>query len=317
MKQALTVAALCLILSFPIRAAATDFYYSGELNPATGAPMVSDSYQNAQPAQIELSDSMYYDRAANMFVYPVGNGVSEVRSNAADGMILTEPVTLRVDSDVSLTVYRNGEALQVSPYMTIAEAGQYSVSIHEGGGMENLFGFTIVGSRTNLPGGYAMPDGFYITDATVNGEEAEYDRTYIGMQEEGLYHIEYISPAADLRLTLETTVDRTPPEIFLNGVQDMRGRFHSAVQVEGLQDGDTVALTRDGEQANFPYDGRITDTGVYTLQAYDSVGNSMSTQFAILLYFDLNSLAFIGLACLSVVGVVLYIQFKRRRLKII
>ena len=317
MKQALAVAALCLILSLPFRAAATDFYYSGELNPATGAPLVSDSYQSAQSAQIELSDSMYYDPAANMFVYPVGNGVSEVLSNAADGMILTEPVALRVDSDVSLTVYRNGEALQSSTYMTMAEAGQYSVTVHTGGGMENLFGFTIVGSRTNLAGGYAMPDGFYIADATVNGEEADYDRTYIGMEEEGLYHIEYISPAADLRFVLETTVDRTPPEIVLNGVLDQKGRFHSVVQVEGLMDGDTVSLTRDGEKANFPYDGRITDTGVYTLQAYDSVGNSVAKQFTILLYFDLNSLAFIGLACLSVVSVILYVQFKRRRLKII
>ena len=319
MKKSLTAAALCLALSVPAYAAMTDFYYTGRLDPATGAPVAAGSGQEdaRSSSRVALSDTMYYDRNIHSFVYPAGDGVGEIRSNAADGMVTRDPVSLYADTDLPLTVYRSGEALEDPNLAAISDVGEYVVTVNNGGGTENVFRFTIVGERTSLPGGYALPEGFYITDATVDDEEAYYERTYIDMEEEGLYQVEYFSPDASVRMTLKTTIDRTPPDVVLQGREDAQGRFHSAVQVSGLEEGGTVVLTRDGEAVQFPYDGRLTDTGVYTLQVSDSAGNAVTKQFTILLYLDLNSLVFFGLVCLSLAGVAGYILFNRRRLKII
>lgn len=319
MKRALAAAALCMVLFAPVCAAAIDFDYSGPLYPATGAPVTAEDYASVQTAggRVMLSDRMYYDQDSRSFVFPVGSGNHVLRSNVPDGAITTEIVSLYSDTELSITVYRNGSALENPNLATLAGEGSYVVSANVGSGTENVMRFTIVGPITNLPGGYPMPDGFFITDATVDEEEADYRRDFIGMEEEGHYLIDYIAPEAAVRMSLETTIDRTPPELVLEGRQDKLGRFHSRVDVTGIEQGDAVVLLRDGEAVQFPNDRQIKDTGVYTIQVYDSAGNSTAQQFTILLYFDLNSMIFFGLILLSLVAIVGYIVFNRKRMKII
>lgn len=308
--------ALALLGAFSVTAlAALDFSYSGELDPQTGVPLVSSG--SGQSNRLHISGSTYYDRDTRMFVYPVGNGIAEVRSSIADGMIVTQPVSLRPSDGLTLTVYRNGEELIADSLDILEEAGQYIVSVRDGDTTRNLLQFTIIGARTNLSGGYTMPDGFYILDATLDGEETYFERSYIAMTDEGDYAIEYICPDADEQFTLETTVDHTPPELTLEGRVDKKGRFHSAVDVSGFEEGDSVLLQRDGETIVFPRDGHLPESGVYTLEAFDDAGNSVTYQFTILMYFDVSSLLFFALVLLSLVGVAGYVFYKRKNLKIV
>ena len=307
------VAALCILLSAAAYAEPNepDYFYSGPLDSVTGQPVSSSSAQT----QVRLADGMYYDFDRRAYAYPVGDGLYEVYASVADGMIVTERVSISANDGAALNVYRDGEALENVNLSEISQTGDYAVTAKSGDSTVNLFSFRIVGPETNLSG-YSMPAGFYILEATRGEEEAFYERSYIGMQEEGFYHIEYICPANELRYTLETTIDRTPPQIELEGRRDEEGRFHSAVDVRGLEQGDTVSMTYNDVSAAFPADGRLDESGIYTLWVTDSAGNTAMEQFAIMVYFDLNSLIFFALICASLAGVLGYMLYKRKKLKV-
>ena len=307
-------AALCILLGTAVYAEPNepDYYYNGPLDSVTGQPVSSASAQT----QVRLADGMYYDFDRRAYAYPVGDGLYEVYASVADGMIVTDRVSISTNNAVTLNVYRDGEALENVDLNEISQIGDYVVSAKSGDSTANLFSFRIIGPETNLSGGYSMPAGFYILEATLGEEEAFYERSYIGMQEEGFYHIEYICPANELRYTLETTIDRTPPQIELEGRRDEEGRFHSAVDVRGLQQGDSVSMTYNDVSAAFPADGRLDESGIYTLWVTDSAGNTTMEQFAIMVYFDLNSLIFFALICASLAGVLGYMLYKRKKLKV-
>lgn len=314
-RAALLAALLILSGAAAQSAAATDIFYSGALDTETGAPL--SAIQVTETNRVNISDGCVYDRSLGLFVYPVGSGLSEVRSSAADGMVLTEPVRISASEGVTPTVYRNGQQLETSALDNISQPGEYSVSARDAGSAVNLFSFTIVGPVSDLAGGYDMPSGFYITDATLDEEEAYFEQTYIDMDDEGAYHVEYMCPATSLHYTLDTIIDRTPPQLSLEGRLDKKGRYHSAVQVSGLEEGDTVSMVLDGENVRFPQNGLLTASGIYSLEAFDSAGNSAKEQFTILVYFDMNSLMFFALVAVSVAGIAGYVIYKRKRLKIV
>lgn len=309
-------AALCAALSAAACAEGDDgnFYYSGPLDSLTGQPLSSDS--PAAETQTRISDGMYYDFERRAYAYPVENGMYEVYADVADGMIVTGGVRISVNDAVKLEIYRDGELLEGTDPNGVSQAGSYVVTAKSGERAEKLFGFRIIGAETNLSGGYTMPVGFYILDASFDDGEAFYERSYIAMQEEGFYHIEYICPANGLRYTLETTVDRTPPPVTLEGRRDEEGRFHSAVDVRGVQAGDTVSLSHNDAPVRFPTDGHLAESGIYTLRVSDSAGNTAVEQFTIMVYFDLNSLIFFALICASLAGILGYMLYKRKKLKV-
>ena len=309
--SALCFLALLGALCAPARAA-IDPYYSGAVDIVTGEATEGDAA--AAATRVRITGNMYYDRESRQFIYPMG--MYEVRANVADGMVVTEPVEISADEGVELTLTRDGEVLEEADLSHVADVGKYALNVRETNETVTLLSFTIVGASTNLPGGYTMPDGFYILDATVNEEPAAYERNYIAMEQEGLYDVEYICPDTSIHYHLMVNVDRTPPQVTLDGKLDDHGRFHSAVQVGGLQAGDSVVMTRDGSTVDFPADGRLTEAGVYQMQFYDAAGNAVAAQFTILVYLDLNSLLFFALVCVSLAGVLAYILVKRKKLKV-
>ncbi len=314
--RSVLASALCFLLSVTAFAeqGGGDFYYTGALDSLTGEPISSS--RTSEPEQTRLSDTMYYDFTRRLYAYPVEDGGYEVYANVADGMIVTEGVSISANDVAAIEVYRNGEALDSPDLSNIRQIGEYIVSAKSGDQMENLFSFQIIGERASLSGGYSMPDGFYILDATQDGEETFYERSYIGMEEEGFYHIEYVCPNNELHYTLETTIDRTPPQITLEGRRDEEGRFHSAVDVKGLDKDDTVSMTLNDETARFPLDAHLADSGIYTLRITDSAGNTTIEQLAIMVYLDLNSFIFFALICVSIAGVLGYMLYKRKHLKV-
>ena len=315
-SSALCIAALPCVFMIALCAPAfadVDPYYSGTVDTVTGEAVTSSS----SATRVQISDSMYYDRASGSFVYPTGSGVYEVRANVADGMVVSEPVRVTADDGVELSLSRNGTTPEEVDLSAIRDAGSYTVTVKDVDAMVTLFSFTIVGATTNLAGGYIMPTGFYILDATLDGEDAYYERNYIGMEDEGLYEIEYVCSDTSIHYHLSTIVDRTPPELTLDGKLDKNGRFHSAVQIGGLEDVTAAALTRDGSAVDFPSDGKLSEAGMYQLQVFDAAGNAATAQFTILAYLDLNSLLFIALLCVSLAGVLGYILYKRKKLKIV
>ena len=308
-------AALLLCLCAPARAADTG--YSGPLDPETGEPLGQETRETE--GRTALSATMYYDWNTHDFAYPMGDTLGEVHSNAADGMVLTSPVTLTVYGEDPVTVYRDGVEY-TGNQSRISEVGAYTVSASLGGQTRRLLSFTLVGSSTNAVHTLTVPDGFYITDAARDGEPIYADRYSVSMETEGDYVIQYECSATDMVYKLETRVDRTPPTLLFEGRLDKQGRVRSALRFSGLEAGAGIYLTRSGETADFTLNddgtGAVLDPGNYVMLVQDSAGNITEYDFIIMQYFNMQSWVFFLLVVAAVAAVVTYVLVQRKRLKI-
>ena len=313
---ALCAAALLLALCVPALAADTD--YSGPLDPETGEPPAETSGRNGT-GRVRLAGNMYYDWLDHCFAYPIGETLSEVRADAADGMVLTSPVSVSASGEAAVTVYRDGIEYEGNPER-IDEPGAYTVFSVVDGQSRRMLGFTLVGSSTNALHTFVVPDGFFIREATRDGEAIYADRYSVSMEEEGAYVIEYECTATDIAYKLETRIDRTPTLLNFEGRLDRQGRVRSALRFTGLEPGDRVFLENAGEYVDVALDtdgvGVIRDPGNYRLTVRDAAGNETEYEFIILQYYNLQSWVFFLLVFAAVTAVAVYVWLQRKRLKI-
>ena len=120
------------------------------------------------------------------------------------------------------------------------------------------------------------------TDANVqitvylNGEEIEY---VIGdvLTAEGEYRAVAVDPV-DNSMEVSFTIDKTAPEIILNGV-DNSGATNGNVSIQ-VSDGSLIVYLND-EVIEYRLDDELTAEGLYFVQAVDSVGNVTEASFTI------------------------------------
>ncbi len=266
--------------------------------------------------QVWVNDAARYDYTGHCFVYTVGDSGAEVRSSVLDGMAVTEPVSLNGNG---LTIYRNGQSYTWDQ-KSIEDTGEYVVMAQSGNTNTRLLTFSILGKTSSVVHSYQVPDGMLVTAATLNGEELTLDRYAVPMEAEGLYHIEYECLASGISYTLETTVDRTPPEIQFSGRIDERNRVHSALSFSGLQEDERIYATLDGAELQVEVrsdgTGELTQSGAYVIQVFDDAGNSSEYAYTILIYLDASGIAFFALLAASAAAVIIYILLKRKRLQV-
>ena len=298
---ALIAAALLLwtCLALPAAAAEGDafqgnFDYSGTIDPETGYPRGETvvSYDG----RTAVSAAMAFDSVRGMFVYPLEDG-TELFCSAADGMILTDRVTIQYSGSQVLTVYRNGEVLDLAGAWELGEPGSYVITQGTQSGTR-VCGFTLVPKETNLIHNYSVPEGFLIRGATLDGNETEFSRYYVD---------------------LEVRIDRAPPELLLKGSVRRDGKVHSAVEISGLSEGDSISVEHDGTPQKLQINNgalTLTDTGAYSVTVSDAAGNTVSYDFTIMLYLNANSILFILLLVGIVASVFIYAWWKRKSLKV-
>ena len=292
-----------------------DFDYRGELDPETGYAQGTD-FDTAEK-RVSISAGMQYDRETGLFVFAAGNG-AELSCSAADGMTVTDKVTLQSSGSLSPTVYRNGKIVDLSSPDALSAPGDYVVYAGSEAG-SRLCGFTIIPKTTNHVHNDTVPEGFLIRGATLDAEDTSYSRYYVDLEAEGHYRVSYRCPAAARDYVLDVVIDRTPPEILLSGSVGRDGRVHSAVTISGLREGDSISVTHDGSPEPFTVkdgSGTLTDTGAYSVVVWDGAGNSVSFDFTIMLYLNMNSIIFILMAIAIVASVFIYAAWKRRSLKV-
>ena len=306
----------CVCLSAGLFAAAADLDYTGVIDPESGEPAAEGSEGSDRSA---LSGSMYYDWHTYDYVYPVSDSLGQVHSSAADGMVLTTPVSVKAENGASIVVYADGTEY-TGDLTRISAPGEYQVSAQVDGQNRRLFTFTLVGSSTNAIHTFQVPDGFYITEALKDGESVYLDRFSVSMEEEGDYEITYEYPATDYAYTLKVRIDRTAPELLFQGTLDRRGRIRSRLDFSGLEAGDSIYLTRSGVQVapvlNGDGTGTIFDTGIYRMLVTDSAGNTAEYNFIILQYLNIQGWLFFLILGVTLVTVIIYLALQRRRLKI-
>lgn len=337
MRGKTVVLTLCLLLALAAPAyAETDMDYTGRVDPVTGAPYGATPAGGAQASgRVQITDKMYYDWDAHDFVYPLPDALGDVHASVADGMVTTEPVRLTVPADSGVTIYRDGEEY-TGDLGTINERGEYVVLAGPEIGTARLLSFTILGRSTNGLEYFNAPEGFYIRDVRYeadgefhrgeNGEEEEgeaypFERYSAALSEEGAYRINCFCTATSVGYTLDTVIDRTPPRLSFDGRINEEGNAHSELVFDGMEPGDYISLTHNGETVNNlelnpeRTGGTIYDSGSYVMQVFDAAGNMTQYEFTILTYFNTQSWVFVVLVMLVLVGTAAYIVIQRRKLK--
>ncbi len=305
----LLVTVLLGVLCAPAHAA---FGYSGPLDPETGEPLQSSSSSDAYSDRVTVSDGVYYDRNRLGYLYTISDS-RQLLCTVANGMVVQEEVRVEPDAGVEVTVYRNGTAL-IEPDLThIYETGDYVVEANVDGQRYQVLSFSIVGDVTCRLSGYTMPSGFAITGATLDGEETYYDRDYISMTQEGHYVVDYRCVRSGLSYELDVTVDTTPPVLALSELNE-KNQARGPVSLADIEDGSSISITLDGKQIS--YKSELTESGEYQIVLMDKAGNVTQYAFTILIYFDLNSLLFFGIALAAVAAVGAYIVISRKRLTV-
>ena len=307
-----------LLALLPVSAAyAVDTDYTGPLDPETNQPASGSSAESS--SRIILTSTMYYDTRTRDYVFPVDGSLTEVHANVADGMVRNDAVSVSNGGDPSVRVYCNGQEV-TGDTSNLREVGDYMVSAAKGGTTERIITFMIVGETTNALHTFTVPDGFYIISATRDGRDVFDGRYELNMEEEGRYKIEYECGATDRIYTLQTTIDRTPPELRFSGKIDSKKRVHSALSFSGLQSTDTIVLYRDAVQVAVKTasdgTGTITDSGNYVMRVYDAAGNVHEYTFQIMVYLNAGAWLLVLLVIAVIVAVGLYIFLKRKNLKI-
>lgn len=291
-----------------------DLDYTGELDIFTGEPVGESGSIGPETNRIELEDGMYYDRTLGCYVYSTsGIDSTEIYASVADGMIVTEPVSITLPDGIGAVLYRNGNEVTGVDFSNITRFGRYILRIpYQGNEYEELFSFSIVGEATGLVSEYIMPSGFYITGAYCDGDPVDWSRGYISFNDEGEYMVDYECPKADLSFQLKTVIDHTPPVLALSEVENNLAR--GAVDISDLEDGVSISITRDGRQVE--YTTKLRESGYYELVLVDPAGNTTSYNFTIMVYLDLNSFIVIGLVLLIIAVVAVYMMVVRKHLHV-
>ena len=166
-----------------------DFTYTGPLDPETSEPVREG--EKKENGRIRLSENMEYDKDTGYYVYSFNNGLAEVRSTAADGMYTKDSVAISTAADSSIVVYKDGSLL-TGKIEAVKEPGEYIVSTQSGADFTRLFAFTILRKSTNGLQHFNVPEGFYMSDAKLNGSGYNYTRYGADLESEGNYILSYI-----------------------------------------------------------------------------------------------------------------------------
>lgn len=306
---------LALILAMLLSVYCTWAYaasgYTGELDPETGEP-IQEAAETSSSNRVTVSDGVYYDQERLGYVYNV-NDQMELFCSVVDGMVVQRNVRVEADEGVDVTLYLDGEAVADPDLTNIFKVGNYVVEVSVGGQTYQPVSFSIIGSMTNAMTGYNMPDGFVITEVTLDGEDIYEDRGYVSMATEGHYVVNYRCARSGMTYELDVIIDTTPPVLALSELND-RNQARGPVSIADVEEGASAVVLLDGKQIT--YKSELTESGEYQVILTDRAGNVSQYSFTILVYFDMNSLLFLGLTLAALASVGAYVVISRKKLAV-
>ena len=281
-----------------------DYDYEGELD-IEGNPEREDG----DPGKREVTvGGAVYDKLTRRYRYGVGDSAVEI--NFPNGIVTTSTVSITVPTGMKARFFRDGNELTDPNPEAISEAGKYVA--YFGNEDELCLKFTVVNHLTGAVSSYQMPAGFRVVSAKLNGEDIPFDSNLVDMTGEGAYEIRYTCAATGVTHGLNVTVDHTPPTLKLEAVKN--GYADGPVDISDLEKDAVIAVTLDGKAIQ--YSKTLTKSGTYRIRLKDSAGNYNEYNFAIRIYFDSNSVAFVMILAAAAAAVAGYLVYSRRHLRV-
>ena len=285
--------------------------YTGPVDIITGNPVHSDGTGNNY---INISENVQFNTEDREYVYYL-SGNTTISSNVADGMVVTDAVTLTRSGDMNASIYKDGKALSEIP-SKVTEPGNYVVVTFDNNNEKQLFSFRIVNEITGKINYYVLPAGFTARNVTYEDKPIAHGYGTIDLMNEGHYIINYVCTVTNTEYKLDVTIDHTPPEITFEGL-DEENNAKGPVTISGMSKDDTISiLFNDEEAVSLDSDNQVSETGYYHVVITDPAGNSVEKDFRILLYLNVSATLFIIAFSLVIVGVIVALYIARKRLRV-
>ena len=302
---------LALAAVFALAANAEEIGYSGPLDPYTGlAEQTAQGRPNTD--LIQISSDTFYDQKQNYYIIYADD--AELISNIVSGFVTTTPVYIIIPTGLNATLYRDGNVVSNPDYDNIRDIGSYVLDI-SGGSSTSIqpMKFTIVSPETGVINEDRMPQGFRINSLVYDNVDTQCNPAVVSLIEEGPYEIRYSCYETKMSYSLNITVDHTPPEITLTGVEN-GGRSKGQVNI-AKDDRDTIVnIYIDGER--MIYNEELTRSGTYKIIATDKAGNTSVYDFIIPVYFNTNGVLLVVLLLAIIAAAIAYPFYVRKHLRV-
>lgn len=284
----------------------------------------SDSADSGDESQSDTNDSAGFvlpknDSAVKLTQYAESDGIRAVTDNGTEffcsvpaGTAAVGPVTLDVSQDAEYRLLKNDEEQADFDFGSpVTEKGEYSLLVTDGDDGEPAeFRFSITGENVSGLTEYTVPDGCVIVNAALGKSGIRSNGNSVDLGSEGEYSIE-ISCGA-YKFTEKFTLDNTPPEFAVNGLDENGKSIGGTVMIELISedvDGYTVFLNGKSVQSGLS----LSEPGKYTVVVYDKAGNSSAQDFEII--YQMNGMAVVSIilaGALVAAGAVFFILTRKK-----
>jgi len=310
MKKVFSVLiSLILILSCFVSAFAVRTY---ELDERTGD--IVNNTTGETNSTMNISANCYYDKNEKEYVYLMGTADSStLRCSVFNGMVVTQPVSIKLGTSVKIEIYRNGILYEPEDLSNINETGSYVVMKPNMG--ETILSFRIVSQTTCALDMYKVPDIFFIASATRDGVIVPVSGNDIDLTVDGKYEISYTAKKSNLTYNLDIVVDHQAPELEIIGV-DEDGIARGPVSFGEMEIRSSIQVLRDGTDVTSQIRKEYKDPGKYVVKYADEAGNVSIYYFTIEIFFNLSAWMFVVIAIGIVALVVGYMIYSRKHTRV-
>ena len=262
------------------------------------------------------------DKAAGLSQYViekkiriVTNRGTELFCNIPAGMTTSNVVQFELPDTAQYKMLVNGEEVENFEFnKSISARGEYKLQIFDGDSENPAeFSFTIIGKNTREITQFTVPNSCRIDSATFNKMQIRTNGNSVDLGSEGAYTFDVY--CGDYYMSESFTLDNTPPEFVVNGIDENGKANGGTVFIELVSDDiDDYAVYLDRK----PYKKtlELTEAGKYGIIVYDKAGNSSTQEFEIIYKMDTMAIVAVILAGALVVGGIVFFIITRKKFNI-
>lgn len=241
-------------------------------------------------------------------------------SSVSDGERTNHDVSINSNETATVIVTKDGKSYEYSLGETLTEEGDYVVKIYDAYGNEETLSFTIdksVDFNANISDGDSTNQ-----DVTINAnEDVEIKVTKDGTEyefkegdsftEDGSYVVT-IKDSLGNEETISFTIDKTAPEVTLNGIED-GGKDNVSVTIDGMTEEGEMHVYKDGEEISYEQGQELSEYGSYKVVVTDRLGNTRTYSFELAYKMNGATIALVGVGILLAGGIITLIILKKKR----
>lgn len=313
-----------------IEATGTDMTTSGNVVIFNNEELHIEVTKNGENYDYNFEESLTEEGYYNIRIYDdLGNSSTftividksvDYNSNVVDGSTTNGDVYFVTGEKSTIIVTKDGNPCSYNWGERLTEEGEYFVTMYDAFGNEKTVSFTIdksVDYSANISDGSSTNNDVVIDDnesskiiVTKDGEEYNYSFGDV-LSEDGSY-IVTIEDEFGNSETINFTIDKTAPEITLNGIDD-GGKDNVSVSITDMSEEGEIHVYKDGVEIEYELGQELSEYGSYKVEVKDNLGNTRTYSFELAFKMNGWAIALIAIGIVSIGGLICLILMKKRK----